>query len=150
MQHSKIDFKQVSQSLKRDIKKRLRIKKVCLFSLFTTTLYHRSNKNRSFSPPRFWLLYPLLPANKQRKGDSTSQGGGMKIPGDVSPRVRKELTTYFRNNINQHLSQDCRFAVSRENQVRPWKTINKGLGSWRVYLFHGAEVRRTPRGGGVE
>lgn len=54
----------------------------------------------------------------------------MKIPGDVSPRVRKELTTYFRNNINQHLSQDCRFAVSRENQVRPWKTINKGLGSW--------------------
>lgn len=73
----------------------------------------------------------------------------MKIPGDVSPRVRKELTTYFRNNINQYLSQDCRFAVSRENQVRPWQTINKGLGSW-VYLFHGPEVGRTPRGGGVE
>lgn len=35
------------------------------FSLFTTTLYHRSNKKSSFSP-RFWLLYPLLLANKEK------------------------------------------------------------------------------------
>lgn len=111
----------MSQRLKRDkffdIKKGY-IKKACLFLLLAFYCHSLSSfeQEELVLTASFLASLPIIIA-KQRKNDST-QLGGIKIPGDVSPRVRKELTTYFRNNINQHLSQDCRFAVSRENQVR--------------------------------